>query len=406
MKILLATYWPIPYIGGIWPFMNSIKEQLELMGHEVDLMGKTPNGESYYIVKQNQSIQTLALASIRQFLQKTNEFPIGMNQIYEIDRYCMELAAAFFGIDQYDIIHTHDVISTRSLSRVKAKGTLLIASVHGLISQEIIYAQKKVVDPLEIDRIKNTPSWKYYYLLDTIGVRSADIIHTSSQWTRNILISKLLVPDDKISMFKYGINIQAFLQKLNIPSGIERPQKKKVIMTAGRLTPIKGFHLLLSSLGKLKKVRDDWICWIVGDGISKQELIEQTKQLGLQENIQFLGERNDVPSLLNEADIFVLPSLKDNLPLAVIEAQVSGTPVVISDGGGLSEMVEHGKTGLIAPAGETELLFVHLKTLLEDDLLRKKLAFNAKNWALTNWSIELMMEHLIKIYMSYTLKRE
>jgi glycosyltransferase involved in cell wall biosynthesis len=398
MKILLATYWPIPHIGGIWPVMKSIKEQLESKGHEVDLMGKTPDGEAFYIIKQNEQIKRLSLHPIRQFLKSTNKFIMGVDPLLEIDRYCLELSAAFFGIDQYDVIHTQDVFSTRSLSRVKAKNTILVVSVHGLISQEIIYAGKQVPKPFHISRINKTLDWEYYYILDSIGVKSADVIHTSSQWMRTILTKELSIPEEKIVTFKYGINIGAFIDKLSIPTDIERPPGKKVIMTTGRLNHIKGFHHLLVSLGKLKKVRNDWVCWIVGDGIAKKELVEQTKQLGLQKHVQFLSARNDVPSLLNKADIFVLPSIKDNMPLAVIEAQVSGTPVVVSDGGGLPEMVEHGITGLIAPVGDTEILYTHLKTLLENEFMRNTMALNTKNSALTNWSIDWMMENLIGIY--------
>ena len=145
-------------------------------------------------------------------------------------------------------------------------------------------------------------------------------------------------------------------------------------------------------------MRKDWICWIVGEGIMKDYLQEQVTQLGLSEYVEFLGARDDIPALLKQSDIFVLPSLQDNMPLSLIEAQIAGKASVISDAGGLPDMAKHGETGLIAPAGESEPLFEHLKTLLENDSYRNKIADNTKQWALKHWSIDLMTERLLKIY--------
>jgi glycosyltransferase involved in cell wall biosynthesis len=132
----------------------------------------------------------------------------------------------------------------------------------------------------------------------------------------------------------------------------------------------------------------------------KVPLQELCAQLNLNEFVEFLGARDDVPALLKQSDIFVLPSLQDNMPLSLIEAQIAGKASVISDAGGLPEMAKHGETGLIAPAGESEPLFEHLKTLLENDSYRNKIANHTKQWALKHWSIDLMTKRLLKIYQT------
>ena len=400
MKILLATYWPIPHLGGVWPLMNQIKERLESMGHEVDLLGESPDGESYHILNKDMKVAKSKLfPMVYEYMEK--ETLATLQQIpwsYEIGRSCMELAAAYFGLNEYDVIHTQDVISSRAISRVKPQKTPLIASLHGLLSQEIVELDK-IFNPTKTNaEIKQTIKSQYYYLVDKIGAKSADIVHTSCQWTRNILTYELFIPEEKIVTFQYGIDIQAFLAKQNTSIEIERPSGKKIIMGGGRLVHIKGFQYLLPALAKLKDDRDDWVCWIAGEGYDKNQLMEQSRRLGLQEHVSFLGHRNDIPALLNKADIFVLPSLVDNMPLAVIEAQLSELPVVVTNAGGLPEMVENGKTGLIVPAGQVQPLYDHLKTLLANSDIRNSIATNAKQWATSHWSIEGMIENLTSVY--------
>jgi glycosyltransferase involved in cell wall biosynthesis len=405
MKILLATYWPIPHLGGVWPLMNQIKERLELKGHEVDLLGESPDGESFHILNKNIQVPKSKLLPLisKNFEKRTFEVLQQIPWSKEIGRNCMELAAAYFGLSKYDIIHTQDVISTRAISRVKPKKTPLIASLHGLLSQEMIEFEKILLPNQTHNEIKQSLKCRYHSLLDTMGAKSADIVHTSCEWTRNILKSELFIPEEKIVTFQYGINIEAFIEKQRIPTEIERPSDKKVIITAGRLVHIKGFQYLLHALAKLKEDRDDWVCWIAGDGYQLNYLKKLTMELGLQQNVTFLGQRNDIPALLRLADVFVLPSLVDNMPLAVIEAQLSGLPVIITNAGGLPEMVNNGIDGIVVPVAQIEPLYQNLKILLSNSSFKNMLAVNAKQRAATYWSIENMIENLTSVYKNLSV---
>ena len=310
----------------------------------------------------------------------------------------MELTVTYFGIEQYDIIHTHDVISSMCMSRIKPKQTPLFASIHGVLAREIILHYKYHSPGLSIEEIKRTAGWKHTWALDKLGSQSADLIHISSEWTKNIFVKDYGLSKDQIVSFQYGINIDEFLNKMNQTTEKKKPLDKKLILFTGRLVDLKGVHFLLHALSQLKKVREDWVCWIAGDGVMKVPLQELSAQLNLNEYVEFLGARDDIPALLKQSDIFVLPSLQDNMPLSLIEAQIAGKASVISDAGGLPDMAKHGETGLIAPAGESEPLFEHLKTLLENDSYRNKIADNTKQWALKHWSIDVMTERLLKIY--------
>jgi glycosyltransferase involved in cell wall biosynthesis len=376
--------------------MNAIKEKLESLGHEVDILGRLNSGVGYQIINKNLVIKNKQLNPILNLPLSHKNLPLF--NAHQSNRHSMELAAAYFGLDQYDIIHAHDVISARCISRVKPKKTPLIVSVHGALARERTQTYKQPNQKAAIQQIKKTPYGRYFWLLEKLGINSADFIHTSSQWMKNLLINDHGVSINQMVSFQYGIDIQAFLDKMNKNTVINKPRNKKVIIYTGRLVDIKGINSLLYALSHLKRVRNDWICWIVGDGIMKHELQKLSARLGLNPFINFLGVRDDVPALLKLADIFVLPSLQDNMPLSLIEAQLAGKAIVTSNAGGIPEMVKHGETGLIAPAGQNGPLYVHLKTLLENDSFRNQISSNTKEWAMKYWSIDLMVERILTIY--------
>ncbi|MEK1833461.1 glycosyltransferase family 4 protein [Priestia megaterium] len=105
------------------------------------------------------------------------------------------------------------------------------------------------------------------------------------------------------------------------------------------------------------------------------------QKLELSNLVRFLGTSNDVAHFLREADIFVHPSIHDTQPYSVMEAQLTGLPVLVSNTAGLPEMVEVGRSGLVSSVGNIHELYYQLRYLLENDILRKQLAECTKEWA-------------------------
>lgn len=404
MKILIATYWPIPHLGGVWPFMLQIKRRLEHLGHTVDLMGNGPDIPKYHIVFEEKEIMKDQLLPMLH--TKLNEAAVPLLyedswvRIVENDRYCMELAAAYFGVDQYDVIHTQDVIATRAFSRVRSKRTALVANIHGSLAREVMMVMERDQEPGYRDSLV----WKYYWALEHYGAISADITITSSNWMKQTLMHEFDVPAQQITTFQYGLDTEQFWATCEQGTDITRPTDKKVIICPSRLVYIKGLHFLMAALGKLKELRNDWVCWIVGEGDKKDELQQQAASLGIAADVNFLGQRDDVPALLQLADIFAHPSIQDNQPFSVMEAQVSGLPSVVSDAGGLPEMVEHERTGLVSRVGDVDVLAAHLNYLLTHDEIRIQMGMNAKLWGTARWSLDVMTERLLAVYQQALLK--
>lgn len=399
MKILLATNWLIPHVGGVWAFMSQVRTQLVQMGHEVDLLGNSPDYSRFHIYNTGRSLEKRHLLPMLEAkLNPVNAPYLHLKPVIwqnEYDRYCFELSAAFFGLKQYDVIHAQDVISARALSRVKPSRTPLVAHTHGSVAGEM-FAHFQLHPELGIG--VNSPAYNYFKALEYYGASGTDLTITANHWQRNKLIYEFGVPPEKVAVFQYGLDAAGFWAKYAEGTPVKRPSGKKVIIFPARLVFVKGINVLIDALAALKHARQDWVCWIVGEGGDRPMLEEQTRQHSLQQDVAFLGKRDDVPALLGQSDIFVHSCIQDNQPFSVMEAQMAGLPVLVSSAAGLPEMVQHGVTGLISPVGDSTTLYHQLKLLLENDEYRITMGKNAQAWAKEHWSLDLMIKRLLNVY--------
>lgn len=403
MKILLATFWLIPHVGGVWKYMTQLQQRLEAMGHQVDLLGNSPDYSKYHIINRGRELHkekirpflTAKLAKEQSPLLHTDP----LIYFYEEDRYNMEISAACFGLDQYDLIHTQDIFAARAISRVKPAHVPLVVQVHGSVSQEL-HNHFRLNPHLGIT--EGSSAWKYFESIEYYGASSGSVTITSTQWQKNELVYDFGIPENRVSVFQYGLDTQDFWRKAAAGTDVQRPSDKKVIIFPARLSFVKGIDVLISALGMLKFIRQDWVCWIVGNGEKREELQRQVEGLSLQNDVLFLGERHDVPALLTKSDIFVHSCIQDNQPFSVMEAQIAGLPACVSNAGGLPEMVEHGVTGLVSPVKDPVTLTQHLNMLLQDDPFRLQLGRNAAAWGAQHWSLDLMMDRLMNLYQQVT----
>ncbi|MBM7691246.1 glycosyltransferase involved in cell wall biosynthesis [Peribacillus deserti] len=397
MKILLATFWIVPHVGGVWKYMEQLKGKLESMGHSVDLMGYGEGQSFVHVVNEHREFRRNNLdPTMRAQLNVLTRPSLSQDPVvkfYEHTQRFYELGIQHLGLGQYDVIHTQDVFSTACMNRVKPEGTTLVASIHGCAAHELKH---------HVTHVNKTPTshlaCQYFDETENEGATAAVTTIVANEWLKNIFTNEFHVPEAQIKILHYGYETDLFLKRMSDNSEIERPIDKKVIIYAGRLAELKGVHHLITALGQLKKIRNDWVCWIVGDGDKAAQLINQSKSSGLDQDIIFFGSRDDIPYLLSISDIFVLPSLLENQPLAVIEAQIAGKAVVVSDAGGLPEIVEHGNTGVITPAGDPSSLCMHINYLLTHENYMKNLGIRAQKWGLEHWSLDKAVNRIVEVY--------
>jgi glycosyltransferase involved in cell wall biosynthesis len=144
-----------------------------------------------------------------------------------------------------------------------------------------------------------------------------------------------------------------------------------VLASVGRLKAPKDFSTLLRALAALPDASFEAV--IAGDGPDRSTLEAEIGRLGIGDRVRLLGERRDIPELLGAADVFVLPSRSEGLPVSVLEAMVAGLPVVASRVGGVPELVAEGETGLLVAPGNSDELAAALKRVLADRELRRRL---------------------------------
>ena len=142
-------------------------------------------------------------------------------------------------------------------------------------------------------------------------------------------------------------------------------QETRLILCVARLEPEKDVRALLSSLSKIE-TSIPFHCVIVGDGSERSRLEVFVSDAKLQDKVSFLGFRDDVPTIMNAADVFVLPAPAEPFGLVVVEAMLAGLPVIAIDNGGPSEIIIDEQTGFLVPSNDNRAMSVALVRLIDD----------------------------------------
>jgi glycosyltransferase involved in cell wall biosynthesis len=405
----MATSWGLPSAGGIQTHLLQLKQGLEMRGHRVDILSKLPDESGWYIVNRpdvilhKSNIQPFIQAKLERYWKEHLPGLHPMIRELELDRCCYEAAAVYFNAQHYDLLHAHDVVSAKALARVKRPDKVLITSLHGCLATEW-FAQLREAGLLPgIDPTGEL--WRYTVQREQQGVRFSDAVISPTQWLKSMMLQHFRIPVERVQIVSYGMDIDHFLAQMNKGTNLVRPVGKKVIVCTARFDVVKGHIHLLKSLAQLKAERDDWVCWLAGSGALESKLREAVTALGLAGQVLFLGNRDDVPALLKQADLFVFPSLQDNHPQAVMEAQVAGKTLLVSDAGGIPELVTDGKTGLIFPAGSSELLLERLRTALSSPSICASLSAQAGAWGRDHWRLKRMIRPTLDIYEAALRRR-
>lgn len=394
----------MPHVGGVNTYLQLLRKELERRGHRVDLLAHDsgmrrlhlqsgdPGRDGRSIVKSR--LRDNVHGEIFGYYDRELPHVDAWIRMREIERYTFELAAATFELEAYDVIHTHDIVSTRALSRVKPSRAPLIYTLQGLLAS----VHRLSGDVPDTSGLR----WSYIAAEEHYGTTSADHVIATSRWLWNELHNSFGVPAARLSaVVPYGMDADAFLGRMNCPPESPAPPAsggRHVILCPARLCVEKGHATLIEALGILKESRGDFVCWIVGDGPLRGELEAYCRKQGVADRVVFTGNRSDVPALLKLADVMVMPSIEDNLPHAVMEAQIAGKAIVASNGGGLPEMIEHGKTGLLFEKADGADMARKLSLALDDARLRRRLGEQAKSYGVRQWSVKLLGERTLQVY--------
>ncbi len=250
---------------------------------------------------------------------------------------------------------------------------------------------------------RTTLALKVYALIDALCLRSFNkIVGVSDQVKLDM--QELGISPDKISVIANGIDLERFKESLPETKKASLKQEfgfaddQPIIITVSSLTEEKGHHYLFEAINRL----DNFVqVLVVGEGRFRSALEGQLESLGLSDRVCFAGRREDIGALLQLADVFVLPSLMEGLPMALLEAMAAGTIAVATDVGDVGKVMKNERNGFLVEAGNVDALIVAIKGALTSSD-RKRIAERARETISQSYSAEKMAESYATLYDSFS----
>ncbi|MCI0655807.1 MAG: glycosyltransferase, partial [Acidobacteria bacterium] len=210
------------------------------------------------------------------------------------------------------------------------------------------------------------------------------------------------LPAHKVVAIPNGVPLERFADRSSrdrMRASLGLDSRSRVIGSVGRLDePVKGYAVLLEALEILGRTMPDTLCLICGDGPSRTQLEESVRERDLSAKVRFLGERQDIPLVLQALDLYVQPSLSEGFGLSVLEAMATGLPVVATKSGGLPEVVREGVTGDLVPPGDAPLLAQRIHSLLEDPARRAAYGKQGEDRARREFPLQRMVRGWSELY--------
>jgi glycosyltransferase involved in cell wall biosynthesis len=205
-------------------------------------------------------------------------------------------------------------------------------------------------------------------------VSGRDRLFAVGDAVRRALIDHEGLPAGRVGVIFNGIDLAAFgsADRAAARAAMGAAGDELVILQVARLDYLKDHATAVRALARFTVGQPHARLVLVGDGPERPAIEALARELGVAGRVRLLGARSDVPRLLSGADVLLLSSVSEGIPLTPIEAMAAGLPVVATDVGGVGEVVVDGETGLLAPARDDAALAVHLARLAGDAGLRRR----------------------------------
>jgi glycosyltransferase involved in cell wall biosynthesis len=245
--------------------------------------------------------------------------------------------------------------------------------------------------------------FKGRFFVDRVVGRFINYFISVSEADAHYLVKEKGLAARKVAVIRNGIDLTRFEPGHLAPSGIKRSigfdDRDPLLLVVGRLEPQKGHHVLLDALPAVCREfhRARLVC--VGDGALRSELESKVHSLGLQESVRFVGYQSNIPDWLAAADITLLPSLYEGLPLTAVESLAAGKPMVATAVDGTPEVVIDERTGLVVPPGNASLLADAICRLLREPELRRRLGAAGRKWVEEHFSAERQIFETQELYL-------
>ncbi len=240
---------------------------------------------------------------------------------------------------------------------------------------------------------------KMLFFLDRIATRRADRVLAISRAVRSEQINHG-ISTDRIVMAPNAVDTTPFNIKRDSDTSLDnRPLN---IVTIGNLHKRKGHKFLVDAFAPVLRSSDKVVLSIAGEGPERDSILKQIQQLGIEGKVRLLGYVGDIPSLLATSDIYVHPSESEPFGIAIIEAMASKLCVIATNVGGVSDIIENNVNGILIRYGDEKGFRESLQRVITENHLREKLARQARETVLNNFSISGTVSIYQKVYSDLT----
>lgn len=373
MKILMLTWeYPPRIVGGIARVVHDLSKRLIKDGHDVYVVTYREGDLPYY--EDDKGVQVYRVDN---YMINPKNF---VDWIMQLNFNMVSKASELIRQEgKFDVIHAHDWLVTYSAKTLKESfGIPLVATIHAT------EAGRNSGIHNEDQRYVNDTEWLLTY--------EASEVIVNSKYMKNELQRLFGLPYEKINVISNGINTIAY-------NGVEKDysfrrqyalDNEKIILFMGRLVFEKGVQHLISAMPKILSGYHDAKLVIAGKGGMIDKLQSQVANMGLSDKVCFAGYLNSkqVSKMYKCADVAVFPSTYEPFGIVALEAMLAGVPTVVSDIGGLDEIIEHKVDGMKSYAGNSNSLADSILELLLNPELCDKITKQAKqkvkneyNWA-------------------------
>ena len=238
--------------------------------------------------------------------------------------------------------------------------------------------------------------------LDALSNRLASHVIAVSDSCRRFLIERERVPAEKITLVQNAIDLRRYSAACGTRSEAKKalglPGNGPVVAGVGRLNPQKNFSLFIRIAAEVLKRHPQAVFVLAGDGPEDGFLRHLARECGVAERLHFCGYVPDARQVYLAADVVLMPSLFEGLPMSLLEAMAMRVPVVASALDGIAEVVEDGRDGFLVPSGDAKLFCERVCQLIENPPLAGELGAAASEKIASRFSAERMCSEVEGVY--------
>ena len=375
MRILQVTPGYPPMLGGVENSVYELVNRLRSLNHEVYVVTASPGRSS---VEGN-----VWRLPIRLKLEGSWGDLI----------FCPSILGALKKIP-FEIVHTH---TPRKLFAE-------FVALHKLLNRrKFPYVVSIRLLNTSLSPFLDGISRVYRKTVEKILFKHAERVVVQTKANKTFLMKNCGISTEKIEIIPNAVDARLFNPSLFDPYQAREKYRfkgDKIVLFAGRLTTQKGLEYLLRAIPLIRKEIPHVKLLIIGTGSQERSLKDLSATLGIADDVFFLGNvpHGSMPELYSLASIFVLPSLSESFPNAMLEAMAMEKPVVATRVGVIPEIIVNGETAIIVKPGETKQLADEIVRVLSDEKLLRRIAFNGRKLVTTEFTWDYVVRRTVQLY--------